>query len=104
MEIILQASLTSPLNAAEKKQKKGKAKPKTPGAGEEQEEPKEEIHASLTVHIRLLERAVCKVDEKTLATSLQTRQRAGLAAPYSVSRVRISQLVHAMEADPLWNH
>ena len=88
------------MNAADKKQKKGKAKPKTPRADEEKEEPKEEIHASLTVHISLLEGAVCKVDETMLATSLQTRQRAGLAAPYSVSRVRTSQLAHATEADP----
>ena len=82
--------MTFPLNAAEKKQKKGKARPKPSGAEEEKEEPIEEIHASLTVHIRLLDEAIRKVDETTLCGSPDTRPRGPLAALRSINRVRIS--------------
>lgn len=92
--------MTLPLNAAEKKQRKGKARPRPSGADEEKEEPIEEIHASLTVHIRLLEEAIREVDEKTLGASPDTRPRGPLAALRSINRVRISQPPHAVEAEP----
>ena len=51
---------------AEKKPKKAKSKAKASPAVEEQEEPKEEVHASLTVSIQLLEGAITPVTLKSL--------------------------------------
>lgn len=54
------------LPSAEKKPKKGTSKAKTPPTPTAEEEPKEEIHASLTVSIQLLEGAITKISPKSL--------------------------------------
>jgi len=64
------------LAPAEKKPKKGNSKAKTPPTPTSEEDPKEEIHASLTVSIQLLEGAITRISPKSLEKEI-----AGKAPP-----------------------